>query len=152
MPLFPVSVLRGTVYTYVAKTTPASASQAVVWSIQSDTTPVTVKGKVIQQPVATISATGIVNTIAVTEKKQAIITARSKDDSTIQATYTLAILPASTHVRIEAERNIVSTNSISALQLSAVIDPGDATQSVSWHSSNTAICSSSRLRNTTSIW
>jgi len=133
------SIRGGLSSTYTVKATPASASQAVVWSIQADTTPATLKGKVTQQPVATISAAGIVNTIAVTEKKQAIITARSKEDSSIQATYTLAILPASTHVRIEAERNIVSTNTISALQLFAVIDPGDATQAVSWHSSNTAI-------------
>lgn len=133
------SICGGLSTTYVATVLPRNVSQSVVWSIQADTVPVTVGGKATQQPVASISSTGVVKTIPVPEKKQAIITVRSKDDPSISSTFTLAVLPVSTRVSINAARKWVSTNPASALQLTAYVEPAEAAQSVTWRSSDTAV-------------
>lgn len=135
------SIRGGLSATYTATVKPSTAGQAVLWSMEADTVPAMVNGALIQQPVATISTNGIVKTIAVSERKQATITAVSKDDRSILSSMVIWILPASTRVSIEADRNVVSTNPVSALQLNAIVEPADAQQNVTWHTSNTAIAS-----------
>ena len=135
----PESIRGGLSAAYAAAVKPSAVSQAVVWSIQADTVPVAVGGKTTQQSVASISSTGIVKTIAVPELKQATITAKAKDDGLIMSTLTLAVLPMSTRVSIEAARSIVSTNPVSALQLTVKVEPVAAGQAVTWHSSDAGI-------------
>lgn len=133
------SIRGGLSAAYTAAVTPQAANQAVVWSIQADTIPVTIAGKVTQQPVASISAAGVVKTIAVPEKKKATITARSKYDGSVAATLVIAVLPMSARVTIGAARSMVSTNPASALQLTATVAPAEAAQAVTWRSSDAAV-------------
>lgn len=133
------SIRGGLSTAYTAAVLPQEAGQAVVWSIQADTVPVTVGSSIMEQPAASISATGVVKTLDVPETRRATITAKSKDDPSISTTVTLTILPMSTRVTINAARSMVSTNPASALQLTANVEPAEAAQAVIWRSSDTAI-------------
>ena len=114
-----------------AKVFPASAEQSVVWSTEDEN-------------IATVSEEGLVTGVA---EGNVNIVATSTEDETVSKSFALIVE--------EAEEQIVEPTSVEVtgnttckagetLTLSAVVSPAEASQSVTWVSSDTSVATVSR--------
>ena len=114
-----------------AKAFPASAEQSVVWSTEDEN-------------IASVSEEGLVTGVA---KGNVNIVATSTEDETVSKSFALIVE--------EAEEQIVEPTSVEVtgnttckagetLTLSAVVSPAEASQSVTWVSSDTSVATVSR--------
>lgn len=121
------SVAAGKSITLKAVMTPADATEkGVVWSVDCD------------KSIATISQSGKLTTKKVSGITTITVTAVSKQNSAIRATHTVTIRPVTTGMAISAPRLTIDL-AAPTLQLTAKCTPEDASQQVTWSSSNTRI-------------
>ena len=115
--------------------------KAKVYPEESDSS---VSWKSSNTSVATVDSKGKVTAKKVSSAESVIITATAKDGSGVSAEYELWVYPAATKVEIlmdgiSASAGTLSLADTDGTQLEAVVYPEDASQSVSWKSSNTRV-------------
>lgn len=103
-----------------------ATNKKLTWS-SSDTT------------VATVSSSGTVKAKRVTEAKTVTITAVSKENPNIYAQAAIRVLPKSTAVSVSAPETSIYLKDSVNLSLTASVLPFDASQSVTWSTSNRRI-------------
>ena len=87
--------------------------------------------------VATISSSGVLKAKNVTEATAVTVNAVSAENSAISATWTVTIYPAATKVTLTVPAHWLSVGA--TMQLSAVISPDTAMQTVRWSTSSSRI-------------
>jgi len=125
------TMMGGGRMTLTATVTPSkTTNKAVNWTPSDDS-------------IATVSSKGVVTAMAVTEPATVTITATAKDGSGVFGTYDIQVTPAAAEVKVEAEggaSNVIDLSEADpldrTLQLKAVISPGNASQEVTWTTSN----------------
>lgn len=123
------TLVAGSKATLSAAIVPSTANKTLTWT-SSDPT------------VATVDAKGVVTAKAVDAQKNVTITAASKQDPTIKNTHLITVFPKATNVSISAPTTYVAVNRANnTLQLTANFIPADASQGVTWRSSNPTIAS-----------
>ena len=121
------SVAAGKSITLKAVMMPADATEkGVVWSVDCD------------KSIASISQSGKLTTKKVSGITTITVTAVSKQNSAIRATHTVTIRPVTTGLAISAPRLTIDLAS-PTLQLTAKCIPEDASQQVTWSTSNKRI-------------
>lgn len=121
------SVAAGKSITLKAVMMPADATEkGVVWSVDCD------------KSIASISQSGKLTTKKVSGITNITVTAVSKQNSAIRATHTVTIRPVTTGLAISAPRLTIDLAS-PTLQLTAKCIPEDASQQVTWSTSNKRI-------------
>ena len=121
------SVAAGKSITLKAVMTPADATEkGVVWSVDCD------------KSIAAISQSGKLTTEKISAITTITVTAVSKQNSAIRATHTVTIRPVTTGLAISAPRLTIDLAS-PTLQLTAKCIPEDASQQVTWSTSNKRI-------------
>ena len=121
------SVAAGKSITLKAVMTPADATEkGVVWSVDCD------------KSIASISQSGKLTTKKISAITTITVTAVSKQNSAIRATHTVTIRPVTTGLAISAPRLTIDLAS-PTLQLTAKCIPEDASQQVTWSTSNKRI-------------
>ena len=118
------SVAAGKSITLKAVMMPADATEkGVVWSVDCD------------KSIASISQSGKLTTKKISAITTITVTAVSKQNSAIRATHTVTIRPVTTGLAISAPRLTIDLAS-PTLQLTAKCIPEDASQQVTWSTSN----------------
>lgn len=121
------SVAAGKSITLKAVMMPADATEkGVVWSVDCD------------KSIASISQSGKLTTKKISAITTITVTAVSKQNSAIRATHTVTIRPVTTGLAISAPRLTIDLAS-PTLQLTAKCIPEDASQQVTWSTSNKRI-------------
>lgn len=121
------SVAAGKSITLKAVMMPADATEkSVVWSVDCD------------KSIAAISQSGKLTTKKISAITTITVTAVSKQNSAIRATHTVTIRPVTTGLAISAPRLTIDLAS-PTLQLTAKCIPEDASQQVTWSTSNKRI-------------
>ena len=121
------SVAAGKSITLKAVMMPADATEkGVIWSVDCD------------KSIASISQSGKLTTKKISAITTITVTAVSKQNSAIRATHTVAIRPVTTGLAISAPRLTIDLAS-PTLQLTAKCIPEDASQQVTWSTSNKRI-------------
>ena len=121
------SVAAGKSITLKAVMMPADATEkGVVWSVDCD------------KSIAAISQSGKLTTKKISAITTITVTAVSKQNSAIRATHTVTIRPVTTGLAISAPRLTIDLAS-PTLQLTAKCIPEDASQQVTWSTSNKRI-------------
>lgn len=121
------SVAAGKSITLKAVMMPADATEkGVIWSVDCD------------KSIASISQSGKLTTKKISAITTITVTAVSKQNSAIRATHTVTIRPVTTGLAISAPRLTIDLAS-PTLQLTAKCIPEDASQQVTWSTSNKRI-------------
>ena len=123
----PDTVAAGKSVTLKAAATPENAAnKKVTWSVSD-------------KSIATVSSTGKVTAAKkLTEISTVTVTATAQDGSGVTATYFMTVLPAASKVVIGGETN-VDFNLAHTTQLTAAVEPADASQGVTWKSSSAKV-------------
>ena len=117
-----------------AKVFPDGAEQSVTWASNNEA-------------IATVDANGLVTAVA---KGNVSIVATSKADENVSESFALIVEAAETvvvnptGVTVTAEGNATSLKAGTTLRLTAVVSPAEASQSVTWESSDATVATVSR--------